>query len=81
MTPTRVRGNSFPRALFLFFFAFFPGVWLDLELIWNFFRKYLVERPVAKMVGQTTRLEGDDHMVSKDNTNYSEILQIKNELN
>ena len=23
----------------------------------------------------------DDHMVSKDNTNYSEILQIKKELN
>ena len=27
------------------------------------------ERPAVKMVGQTTRLEGDDHMVSKGNGN------------
>ena len=39
------------------------------------------EQLVVKMVGQTTRLEWDDHMVSKDNANYSEILQIKKELN
>lgn len=37
--------------------------------------------PDAKIVGQRGGFEMDDHMVSKGNANYSEILQIKNELN
>ena len=47
----------------------------------NFWRKRFDAGPVVKIVGQRGGFEKDDHMVSKGNANYSEILQIKNELN
>ena len=46
---------------FFICFLFLARFWFDLELIWNFFRKRLGQQLVVKMVGQTTRLEGDDH--------------------
>lgn len=47
----------------------------------NFWRERFDAGPVVKIVGQRGGFEKDDHMVSKENANYSEILQIKNELN
>ena len=37
--------------------------------------------PDAKIVGQRGGFEKDNHIVSKGNANYSEILQMKKELN
>ena len=48
MTPIRVRGNSFPRALFSFLFCFSPGSPLDLEHFWTFGEKDLTRARLSK---------------------------------
>ena len=49
LTPTRVRGNSFPRALFSFLFCFLPAF----ALIWSIFE--LLERKIWRGSGCQNR--------------------------
>lgn len=48
MTPIRVRGNSFPRALFLFLFYSLPGSYFDLYFFRTFVEKDWASRRWSK---------------------------------
>ena len=48
MTPIRVRGNSFPRALFLFLFYSLSGSYFDLDFFRTFLEKDWASRRWSK---------------------------------
>ena len=48
MTPIRVRGTSFPRALFLFLFYSLPGSYFDLDFFRTFLEKDWASRRWSK---------------------------------
>ena len=66
---------------FFIYFLFLARVldWFRTNL--EFFEKEIGRAACGQNGWTNDQVGWDDHMVSKDNTNYSEILQIKKELN